>query len=79
MKCPKCEEGTLKKIELSKYKTVCLLCEFCNTFWEEGESVSQNTGKPFEDLTEGDMKEFHISPIEVDDPEDKEVKYQQVK
>lgn len=63
MKCPKCEEGTLKKIELRTEKTTCILCEFCNTFWEEGERVSRDTGKPFEDLTEGDAREFHITPI----------------
>ncbi len=63
MRCPKCEEGTLKKIELRTQNSTCILCEFCNTFWEEGERVTQDTGKPFEDLTEGDAREFHITPM----------------
>lgn len=79
MKCPKCEEGTLKKIELKAHSVTCLICEFCNTFWEEGERVAQNTGRLFEDLDEGDMKEFHITPAETADPEDKDVEYSKVR
>lgn len=77
MKCPKCEEGNLKKIELKTDNTTCILCEFCNTFWEDGETVSQSTGKPFEDLTEGDAREFHIKPV--DDQENKSAKYTEVR
>lgn len=79
MKCPKCEEGTLKKIELKTHEITCLLCEFCNTFWEEGESVGQSTGRPFEELDEGDMKEFHITPVTTSDPENAEVEYTKVR
>lgn len=77
MKCPRCEEGTLKLVELKNNNALCIICDFCNTFWEKGETVSQFTGKPFEDFAEGDEREFHIKPI--DDEENRSAKFTNVR
>lgn len=79
MKCPKCEEETLKKIELKGRDEIVLLCEFCDTYWEEGESVSQSTGKPFKDLTDSDNIEFNLKPLSEVDQEHEDASYTHVR
>jgi hypothetical protein len=44
MQCIKCEEGELKKIKFIKTGVVAHMCDYCSTYWIDGELIKYNTG-----------------------------------
>jgi len=56
MTCPKCEEGTIKKITFKKNGENALFCSHCETVWLADESILANSGHLLNALTkDGDM------------------------
>jgi hypothetical protein len=57
MTCPKCEEGTIKKITFKKSGEDALFCNACETVWLANENILSNSGHLLDALTkDGDME-----------------------
>lgn len=44
MKCPKCTEGTIKKILVKAHTTAGFACSLCKTSWMEYDDINASTG-----------------------------------
>lgn len=44
MKCPKCEEGKICKVTFKTSGRSAYLCDYCGSFWYEGEHIDVLTG-----------------------------------
>lgn len=58
MKCPRCEEGTLKKIVFKESGKKAHLCDFCDSLWFDNELISATTGHTMRGFTQGEEDEF---------------------
>ncbi|MDO8269160.1 MAG: hypothetical protein Q7T54_00630 [Candidatus Levybacteria bacterium] len=79
MKCPKCEEGTIKKVAFKKSERLGYLCDFCGTAWMGDENVGVNTGHPFDAVSQGDVLEYTLEESEEEDQEHRDVMYHENK
>lgn len=79
MKCPRCERGTIKKVILKRMGERAYLCDSCEMFWFEKEEIRDNTGHPFDTLTQGNAIEYTIDSTEENDPESTPIEYTHVK
>lgn len=78
MKCPKCEEGIIRKIVFKKGNSNGFLCEFCGAVWEEEEDIAENTGHPILSFTKDDDMAYTFVDAE-DRDEDTSVMYPKFK
>lgn len=72
MKCPKCEEGLITSVVLKKSRQPAYLCDFCETLWLEGETITSTTGHP---LNSGQDTEYTLEPAGVKDQENTSAEY----
>ena len=63
MQCVKCEEGELKKIKFKKTGIVAHMCDYCSTFWIDGELIKYNTGHATDPNAPGDEFEYAIQEL----------------
>ena len=63
MKCIKCEEGELKKIKFNKTGRIAHACDYCGTFWMDGELIKYNTGHALNPYSPGDDYEYAVSEL----------------
>lgn len=76
MMCPKCEEGTIRKILFKKDNRTGFLCDFCGAVWFEGENISFASGHTIQSLTKDDEIEYSLVDV---DEKDKSVMYPKFK
>lgn len=58
MKCPKCDEGTLVKIQFKTSKKLADLCDYCDALWFDNEKISETTGHSLRVYSQGEEAEF---------------------
>lgn len=57
MRCPKCDEGVIRKITFKKTGEDAYLCSNCETTWMIGENITANSGHLLDAFTKnGDME-----------------------
>lgn len=66
MKCPKCDEGNLKKVIFKKNNNSGHICEFCGTIWNENEPINETSGHVFESQIPSDKEEYSFDDFEFD-------------
>jgi hypothetical protein len=64
MQCVKCEIGEFKKIIFTKTGQVAHICDYCSTFWVDGELIKYNTGHSLDPYNRGDDYEYAVSEID---------------
>ena len=74
MKCPKCEEGKLCKIQFKKNKKSAYLCDVCESFWYTDEQICLETGHVLESYAEGCDPEDTFVYLDAIDMDRQEVK-----
>ena len=58
MICPKCDEGTLNKVCFKTSNDIGFLCDFCGTYWLEGEEMNEHSGHIFEPMIKDEEIEY---------------------
>jgi hypothetical protein len=58
MKCPKCDEGTLMKIQFKPNGKIAYHCNFCDALWFDNERIAVTTGHTLRTFTQGEEDEF---------------------
>lgn len=79
MTCPKCEEGTIKKVIIKMTGEEASLCDYCETLWLMGEEIKYNTGHPFDVVKQGEALEYTLEESEDEDQEHRSTKYTHAK
>ena len=74
MICPKCEEGTIVKVELKKNGKIANLCDFCERMWLEGENIGKDAGHALSSYKNGE-REYTIDDLEEKDQEHKPARF----
>ncbi|HVA96332.1 MAG TPA: hypothetical protein VND99_01635 [Candidatus Acidoferrales bacterium] len=74
MQCVKCEEGELKKIKFNKTGRIAHVCDFCRTFWFDGEQIRYDTGHSLDPFNQGDDYENAALEINETDQDHQAVK-----
>lgn len=67
MKCVKCEEGELKKIKFIKSGQVAYACDYCETYWLEGDLIKYNTGHTLNPYHPIDDYEYPVQDLDKKD------------
>lgn len=73
MQCIKCEIGKLKKIKFRKTGQIAHACDYCSTFWIDGEIIKYNTGHAFDPYNRGDDYEYAVSELQTIDQDHQSV------
>lgn len=63
MQCMKCDEGELKKILFIKTGQKAFVCDYCDTYWLEGEQIAYNTGHALDPYHPEDMSEYSAQEL----------------
>lgn len=79
MKCPRCEEGTIKKVILKAKNQAGFLCDFCATLWMDDEKISAGSGHPFDAVNQGGITEYSLEESEEVDQEHRDAKYSDIR
>lgn len=79
MICPKCEEGTLKKVAFKKDKKIGFLCETCGALWFETEKIHATTGNTIQAHTKDNEMEYTFVDIDETDEDAQSVMYPKFK
>ena len=74
MKCIKCEEGELKKIKFIKTGQFANVCDYCETFWMDDETIKQNTGHALHPYHPGDDYVYEVQEFDELDEDQKPVR-----
>lgn len=67
MICPKCEEGTIKKVSFKSKKEIAYICEFCNSMWFEKERIGFDIGSIFSAISTERDTEYSIDDLDEKD------------
>ena len=69
MRCPKCEEGNLQKIQFKKDKAIAYVCDVCEQMWFVDEDITATTGHALGSYKAGEDFEYTIDNLEEPDQE----------
>ena len=75
MTCPKCAEGTMVKVTFKESGKGAYLCDFCESLWLEGSSISANTGFMLSSYQRGVEHEYTLEESEGKDQEHRPARY----
>lgn len=75
MRCIRCEEGTLVKIQFKETGKRAYLCDFCESLWLEGMDISLGTGFMLNSYQRGVEREYTLDEIDEKDQNHKSVHY----
>lgn len=75
MTCPRCEKGTIIKIQFRKDGRLAHLCDVCGAIWFAGEEVSSNTSHFLHSFSSDDDREYIIEEVDEKDYEHRPAKY----
>ena len=59
MYCPYCMQGSIVKVKVRSDSSTVFICDECDTIWKEFESISDQTGKSFDQFA----NELSIKPL----------------
>lgn len=75
MTCPKCEDGTIKKLSFKNIPKTAYICDSCNSMWFENEKIDFNTGQLFSSISGDEDLEYSINELSEKDFNSKSVMY----
>ena len=79
MKCPRCEEGTIKKVNFKRDNKNGYICDFCATVWLDNENITAQNGHPYDAVNHGGFMEYSLEESEELDQEHRDIMYSDIR
>jgi hypothetical protein len=74
MICPKCEEGAVNKIVFKENGKRGSLCDFCDAWWFEGETIGIMSNHTLSSFSKREDLEYTIEEIDEKDQEHRPIR-----
>lgn len=79
MRCPKCDEGTIKKISFKDISKTAYICDFCDSMWFENEQIEFDTGRIFSSISGNKDLEYSVNELSEKDQNHGSVMYPNIR